>query len=106
MWLRIDRVRCPLEALYAGPYKVSSCHSKHFVIELRNDVQQSVSIDCLKPAILSIELPTKEQKTAVTIESPVTDTSSLTPPEDRVPTVKTRSGRVVRFRKDDDFYHF
>lgn len=105
VWLRIDRVRRPLEAPYEGPYRVLSRHQKHFVIELRNDVQQSVSIDRLKPALLPTESPTMQQETAEAAASPVVDVSP-TPTHTNTPVVTSRSGRLVHFKKDNDYYYY
>lgn len=48
VWLWIDRVRHPLEASYAGPFKVMERQRKYFVIELHSENHRNVSLDRLK----------------------------------------------------------
>ncbi|KAG1664804.1 hypothetical protein GQR58_019670 [Nymphon striatum] len=55
IWLRIDRVRRPLEALYQGPFRVAERNQKYFVI-LQNNVPKTVSIDRVKPAYLQTSI--------------------------------------------------
>jgi len=52
IWLRIDRVLKPLEALYSGLSKVVEITSKTATIEKEDGKQEIVSIDRLKPAII------------------------------------------------------
>uniref|UniRef100_A0A1I8GGB4 DUF7041 domain-containing protein n=1 Tax=Macrostomum lignano TaxID=282301 RepID=A0A1I8GGB4_9PLAT len=54
VWVRVDRVRSPLEAPYSGPYRVKQRTDKFFVIFLPSGNTESVSIDRLKPARLSL----------------------------------------------------
>ena len=42
VWLRIDRVRKPLEAPYMGPFKVVTRLPKHFVLEMSEDIHLMV----------------------------------------------------------------
>lgn len=49
VFIRIDRVKTPLEAPYAGPYTVIKRAKKYFTIEINGKVD-TVSIDRLKPA--------------------------------------------------------
>ena len=51
VWLRIDRVRRPLEAPYQGPYEVLRREDDTFSLLIRGK-PTNVSIDRLKPAIL------------------------------------------------------
>ncbi|GBO31157.1 hypothetical protein AVEN_136213-1 [Araneus ventricosus] len=51
VFLRIDRVRKPLEPPYAGPYKVLSKTEKIFTVEI-DGKPTTVSIDRLKTAYL------------------------------------------------------
>lgn len=46
-------VRKSLEALYTGPYKVISHNNKYFSITTAEDVNSNISIDRLKPAVVS-----------------------------------------------------
>lgn len=52
VWLRTDRVEKSLVALYTGPYKIVKRNNKHFPIATA-EVNGNVSIDILKPAIVS-----------------------------------------------------
>lgn len=116
VWLRIDRVRRPLEAPYTGPFKVLQRHTKFFTIELVSGKEQNVSIDRLKPALLpvpstEINLPQDHQQGT---PEEVQDESFTTLCEDNPsPTNldsnisrKTRSGRIVKFGAKDDFYYY
>ena len=49
MWVRVDRVKRPLEASYSGPFLVVDKNEKNFVIELPSGRRDTVSIDRLKP---------------------------------------------------------
>ena len=53
VWVRVDRVRRPLEAPYTGPFKVNARSTKTFTIQLPSGDSSVVSIDRLKPANLS-----------------------------------------------------
>jgi hypothetical protein len=131
VWLRIDRVRKPLEAPYQGPFKVIRREPKFFVLELPQG-ETSVSIDRLKPARLPPPTPPSPPllatpPTPTTIPTPdipssTTATSSpnalapspvppLTPSPDPSPAVPaasrpTRSGRVVKFKQHPQFHYF
>lgn len=61
VWVRVDRVRRPLEAPYCGPFPVLQRFPKTFLIEV-NGKSDAVSIERLKPAKLSTKepLPTKK----------------------------------------------
>ena len=51
VWLRIDRVRRPMEAPYSGPYGVVNRHENYFTIRMPSGRQENVSINRLKPFI-------------------------------------------------------
>lgn len=56
VFVRVDRVRQPLEPPYEGPFPVVKRKPKYFIIQFHNK-QDSVSIDRLKPPyILNTEL--------------------------------------------------
>ena len=57
VWLRVDRVRRPLEAPYIGPLPVVDRHDKFFVLRLPSGKLDTVSIDRLKPAHLPQPVP-------------------------------------------------
>lgn len=130
VWLRTDRVRKPLEAPYTGPYKVLQRNDKHFVIELLNKSHSTVSIDRLKPCNIQISNPNNvdnAQESMSEQDSPSTtdripnnveitqepmsepDSPSAT---DRIsenhsptPTV-TRSGRRIKFSKNNKYHYY
>jgi transposase InsO family protein len=92
VWVRVDRVRNPLEAPYSGPYDVVSRNPKHFVIRYNSGRTDTVSIDRLKPYRMTPKKdkpppPKETQQLPAEIQTPAA------PPT----TVTTRSGRVVRF---------
>ena len=51
VWIRVDRVRRPLEAPYSGPYTVLQRTPKYFQVKMNNDMNTQVSVDRLKPYI-------------------------------------------------------
>jgi transposase InsO family protein len=59
VWVRVDRVKKPLEAPYQGPFRVLKRGAKTFAIERLNGSSDTVSIDRLKPyrAPLSLDKP-------------------------------------------------
>lgn len=109
VWLRVDRVRRPLEAPYSGPYLVKKRFEKYFVIELLNGKEESVSIDRLKPAFSPAEkLPNSSQLPAR--EIPETE-----PIEKKEPPVQvgnstaekiSRSGRRITFSRNNDYVYY
>ena len=52
VFIRHDAVRKPLQQPYDGPYRVLARAGKHFKIDI-NGRQDTVSLDCLKPAHLA-----------------------------------------------------
>ena len=120
VWLRIDRIRKPLEAPYSGPYKVIKRMTKHFQIQLSDDAYSCVSIDRLKPVVEPDELCNSSDTDPVQnsqmdsdlsdCDTRITDDPSSVNPEleDIVsPQVKTSSsGRKIRFKNSDDFYYY
>ena len=127
VWLRIDRVRKPLEAPYSGPYKVIKRYPKHFKIQLNNDVYNHVSIDRLKPVI---EPQAKDETSSDVIQSDTNsdlmqsdmnndlvqsdvnsdmiqsdaDKDSSNSDSDTVP--QSSSGRKIRFKKKNDYFYY
>ncbi len=97
VWVRVDRVRRPLEAPYQGPYKVLDRKEKFFKIELPTGATQ-VSIDRLKPVFKkTVTTP----KPIPSISEPSSDPLNLSDSS-----VKTRSGRKVRFSRLNDYFYF
>lgn len=107
VWLRVDRVRRPLEAPYTGPFKVISQCPKYFTIELANGSPQTVSIDRLKPCrTRPVTAAPSTNKTATTRTTSMTLPATVTSP-DTLPTipVTTRSGRRVRISQQPDYIY-
>ena len=50
VWIRVDRVRRPLEAPYSGPYTALQRTRKYFLVKI-NDMDTQVSVDRLKPYV-------------------------------------------------------
>ena len=74
-WLRLDRVRSPLEAPYQGPYKVLNKTDDTFILEIKSR-PVVVSIDRVKPANVSIpSAATQEQQGTPPQETMTNDTS-------------------------------
>ena len=120
VWMRVNRVRRPLEAPYSGPYLIIERHSKHFVIKLQDESHQTVSIDRLKPAYLPPEKednstlrPAETQENTTQDHEPAntqynSNSSSLidSPIVNKIPTSTTRSGRSVKFNSNNDFHYY
>ena len=120
VWLRTDRVRRPLEAPFAGPFKVLHRYEKYFTLELNNGQKNNVSIDRLKPAYVpSSSVPTQEAPEEVIPPAADETHSGDEEPEHELPPTptddsenpvvshkSTRSGRKVVFRDCNDFYYY
>ena len=52
VWVRVDRVRRPLESPYIGPLRVVNRSPKFFIVEFPSGETDTVSINRLKPAYL------------------------------------------------------
>ncbi|XP_043069095.1 uncharacterized protein [Drosophila bipectinata] len=83
VFVRVDRVKTPLEANYEGPFEVVTKHEKYFTLK-GHTKDNKVSIDRLKPAYIfkDVPPPTQEQTTAPTAQT-----------LEKV----SRSGRQIRF---------
>lgn len=79
VWVRIDRVRRPLEAPYSGPFRVIERQPRYFTIATPRGTE-TVSVHRLKPVVRSAPEPLSTRT------------------ENDCHTYTTRSGRVVRFR--------
>ena len=101
-WLRIDRVKKPLEAPYQGTFEILRRTDDTFTLKIRGK-PVVVSVDRFKPAILS--QPTSQQQQETAEPEPPDITSPEDPPlADRQH--RTRSGRQVRFQQEDDYEYF
>ena len=101
VWLRTDRVRKSLEAPYTGPYEVLERTDKHFTIKVNNK-QTTVSVNRLKPAFL------KDVSVTKSIEKPLPDNSRehFESETEQCSKTKTKSGRVVKWKKDNTYFYF
>ena len=123
VWLRTDRVRKPLEAPYSGPYKVLRRSNKHFTIELFDKSESTVSIERLKPCVISvkqIETPKEikdfddssvAKQTTPKSRTIISRSSTVSPPptELKIPETRlyvSRSGRKVKFAEDNQFHYY
>ena len=116
VWLRIDRIRRPLEAPYSGPFLVVKRSEKFFVIKSSRDKEITVSIDRLKPAFIKkTDEETKSDDSAINSnaappDEPSTSTennsSNEASPENTPKEVITRSGRRVKFRRDKNVHYY
>ena len=97
VFVRDDSTRKPLQPPYRGPYKVLNRADKYYTLDI-NGHKETVSIDRLKSAhlenttldLITPSIPTSEQLNSQSSSSSTTST-------DGSPTIRTRSGRHVRF---------
>jgi len=85
VWIRVDRVRRPLEAPFSGPYKVLKRGSKTVTIEKEDGRQETISMSRIKPARI------------VSQSTPKT-TAPLPTPAKAAEGDWTRTRRKVRFK--------
>lgn len=123
VWLRVDRVRRPLEAPYKGPFRVLRRTPKVFTLELISGKSECVSVDRLKPAYVGEQSATLYgDRRSVTPPVDI-DTPDESPCQSESPSPsaadetdvasnatasvsKTRSGRTVRFRQRPDYIYY
>ena len=102
VWIRIDRVRKPLEAPNSGPYMVLERTPKYFLIETNLNMHTQVSIDRLKPYIENKQKCTQNATTNTNKKS-----ESLPPEKVQEHKMKTRtSGRTVTWKKDNEYIYY
>ena len=116
VWVRVDRVRRPLEAPYTGPFLIKKRQPKYFTLETNTGASQTVSIDRLKPAIIPSSTGTPVQETSPSLpESPArlepeTSLSDQSIEKTETPAVQvekqSRSGRKIKFRTYNDYHYF
>ena len=103
-WLRIDRVKRPLEAPYQGPFEILRRSEDTITLSIRGK-PVVVSLDRVKPATLpeKTSLSQQEQKTEEknAIHPFPQNESPIEPKQTR-----TRSGRQVRFQKEESYEYF
>ena len=135
VWVRVDRHKRSLESPYSGPYNVMARNIDYFTIELANGKTDTVSINRLKPfneRCVTIPYPPDVRRTQLRniaketthdagedftncsegYESDESDTNEAQPEltnsekfAKQIP-FKTRSGRTVRFAKNDNIRYF
>ena len=89
VWLHVDRVRKPLEALYTGPYKVLQRTVNTYTIEA-NGKAMTVSIERLKPAILPSRISGDHTKFGVADDDDLTDSDMV----DKMITAQTKPKKL------------
>lgn len=123
VWLRVDRIRRPLQAPYTGPYRVLTRSSKVFTLELPSGERQTVSVDRLKPAYVSVPGRLSSSRAEARLQS--TDSGGVITNDGILDgasgskgivsedaggqqhiRTKTRSGRNVRFRANPDYLYY
>jgi len=100
VWVRVDRVRRPLEAPYQGPYKVVKRTEDTFTILVKSKAVV-VSIERIKPAVLSNQVESELDKQNQEEEPPLVEVKEDT--SESKPAIQTRSGRRVTFKKDPEY---
>ena len=94
VWVRVDRVRKPLEAPYSGPFVVRKRYEKFFVVEKCTGKTESISIDRLIPA----------RSTPVSVAP---KTQPVKEPEPQLPPIKkSKSGRKIKFKDDNEYFYY
>ena len=89
VFVRHDATKPPLQPTYDGPFKVVERKDRHFIVELKPNRQDSISIDRLKPAY---SVHTSEHSYSIPLHN-----SPPSPPSPQPVQVKqTRSGRHVK----------
>jgi len=89
VWVRVDRIRKPLEAPYSGPYRVRNFAEKTVTIVKEDGTTDTVSLNRIKPAY-GIET----QPTRVKIKMAPEQSKQQDSPQ---PAKSTRTGRRVHF---------
>ena len=103
-WIRIDRIRKPLEAPYEGPYRIINSDAKTVKL-LKNNKTITVSIDRIKPATLPISNTHSFPRNKEQVESvPTPAAASSLPstsqrPEEGDPRPPRTAERVTRSRR-------
>ncbi|CAB0007775.1 unnamed protein product [Nesidiocoris tenuis] len=101
VFVRVDRVKKPLEPAYNGPFLVIERHSKYFAIDIKGKPVH-ISIDRLKPAFILADDYVGPPSTTQTspepkLVKPRPSPSPTIPSEVPKGSSTTRSGRSVKF---------
>jgi len=103
VWVRIDRVRRPLEAPYSGPYEVETWRDKTVIIKKEDGSLDTVSVDRIKPAILTASRKSPPRAQNHSAPPPAREESTPSP---QIPPTTTKSGRRVTFpEKLKQYFH-
>ena len=106
VWLRIDRVRKPLEAPYTGPFTVLERSPKYFLLEKSKDVHIRVTVDRLKPFRQAQTTTTPRQNSENNNSQGSTDNESAdTTNTDTNRTARSSTGRRITWRRDPEFIY-
>ena len=97
VWLRLDRVRSPLEAPYQGPFRVLKRSDDTFILDIKSR-PEVVSIDRIKPAAISAP--------SALIQDNKDEVSQNDNCDNNVTHLPTRSGRKVTFNPDPSFHYY
>jgi cleavage and polyadenylation specificity factor subunit 1 len=119
VWVRVDRVRRPLEAPYQGPFRVVARHPKYFTIEDNAGNFKTIAIDRLKPAHIAEDNKICPNKPVIQTNTTKIDTASKNEETNCKTSVcsdgarvndkdykTTCSGRKITFRANDDFIYY
>ena len=100
VWLRLDRVRKPLEAPYTGPFEVAEWRDKVVKLKKLDGSVEVVSVDRVKPAVLKSS-PVRQLKQHQPQVPQATDQSQVpqAPDKPSASDRRTHCGRRVRFSK-------
>ena len=117
VWIRIDRVKRPLEAPYQGPYKVLQRHEAVYQLLVKGKAVM-ISVDRLKPAKLPDNYEDKDEITEKIdkkntklheVRKEGMKASALNHQVNRDKesngSIKTKSGRAVTFKKDPEYVY-
>ena len=67
VWVRVDRVKRPLEAPYTGPFEVLERNEKFFTVKYPSGRTDTIAVHRLKPYYPPLECPQKNTPTKLTI---------------------------------------
>jgi len=108
-WVRLDRVRRPLEAPYQGPFRVVNRRPHVFTLEIKGK-PTTVSVERIKPAIIPAKALDEVPKTDVDATGGAQCLSqlpaSVTADDEQLLPKTSRSGRRVMIKEKPDFVYF
>ncbi|KAL4083017.1 hypothetical protein QTP88_028347 [Uroleucon formosanum] len=98
VFVRVDRVKSPLERPYDGPYEVISRAEKNYVLRIKGKTV-NITIDRLKPCFETVpedELTSKEREKVQIKQHQRVPTPADTSTAAQVTSTHTRSGRAIK----------